>query len=99
MQVISDKLEGIELKVRQLASKLEGLQQDNAALLEENKKLRTQLSERNNAVGLLQEELKNSQQSLEQMKGLESRPSKKLKKDIERYIREIDKCIEWLNNT
>ena len=54
MQVISDKLEGIELKVRQLASKLESLQQDNAALLEENKKLRAKLSEKSNAMGLLQ---------------------------------------------
>ena len=98
MQVISDKLEGIELKLRQLALKMERLQSQNADLLDENKTLRLKLSKQDNAVGLLEDNLHKSQQSLEKMRETEPPGSKKIRKDIERYIKEIDKCIEWLNH-
>lgn len=95
MQVLSDKLESIELKLRQLAIKIESLKSENASLLDENKKLRASLSEKSNAVGLLEDRLEqNSQQHVEMPRDNELKNSKKLKKDIERYIKEIDKCIE-----
>jgi len=95
MQVTSDKIEGIELKIRQLAMKLERLEGENTKLSEENKKLRAGISEKTNALGLLEENLQKSQLSLGKPEA--PKASKKLKKDIERYIRDIDKALEWLN--
>ena len=98
MVALSDKLESIELKLRQLALKMEQLQNNNAQLLEENKNLRKNLSKQDNAVGLLEDNLQKSQINLEKVAEPKAPHTKRTKKDIERYIREIDKCIEWLKN-
>lgn len=98
MEVLADRLQGIELKLRQLALKVERLESENVDLLAENKKLKASLSQKDNAVGLLEDNLQKSQLSLDLMREKEPVRSKKIRKDIERYIKEIDKCIEWLNN-
>ena len=98
MVALSDKLQSIELKLRQLALKMEQLQNQNAQLLDDNKKLRIKLSQQDNAVGLLEDNLQKSQHNLEKVEKPKIPHSKRTRKDIERYIREIDKCIEWLNN-
>ena len=97
MQALADKITGIEEKVKLLARKLEQVQTENAALKEENRKLRTDLAviqEKGIQVGppvaiVPKEKEKNG----------ESLNSKKLKKEIDQYIKEIDKCIAWLEKS
>jgi len=96
MQVLSEKITNIEDKVRKLALKMERLQQENAALTEENRKLTNDLAARERKVGELNSKMANGQNETgrEQDSGI----SKKLRKEIDQYIKEIDKCIDWLQN-
>ncbi len=98
MQVLSEKIINIEAKVRQLALKMERLQEENAVLTEENRKLTNELAARDQRVGELNSKLALSQ-SKEQHGGEQhSGSTKKLRKEIDQYIKEIDKCIDWLQN-
>lgn len=98
MQALSEKLNGIELKVRQLALRLERLQNENKSLLQENKKLRTELTKKDDKLGVLEGKVARSQAALEVRRDNDPEDSKKLRKEIEQYIKEVDKCIEWLQN-
>jgi exonuclease VII small subunit len=97
-QVINERLTGIEKKVKQLAKKMEQLQKSNLALEEENRKLKSGLA--------VYKQQANQQLSLgvadttpiSKDKSGVDRNSKKMKKEIEQYLKEIDKCILWLQN-
>lgn len=98
MQALAEKINGIEQKVRRLAAKLEQVQKENAAYKEENRKLRTDL-----AVLMEKESQVNTQTvptapAVVQKNGGEPVNSKKLRKEIDQYIKEINKCIEWLQD-
>lgn len=99
MQNLSEKLGNVELKVRQLALKLDRLQNENSSLLEENNQLKNSITANNNRVIELEQKLLGSQQVLEKKRNDGPESSKKLRKDIEQYIQEVDKCIEWLQNS
>jgi len=99
MQNLSEKISSVELKVRQLALKLEQLQNENRSLHDENDQLKNSITDHNKRVISLEEKLLNTQQVLESKRENDPESSKKLRKDIEQYIKEIDKCIEWLQNT
>ncbi len=99
MQALSEKLTNIELKVRQLALRLERLENEKQRLLEDNKKLRTELVKKDNRLGQLEEKVAKSSAALELKRQNDPERSKKLRKEIEQYIREVDKCIAWLQNS
>ncbi len=92
---LSSKIDGIDLKVRQLALKLEQLQRDQALLLQENEKLKSEAARYRELADTLKNKLGTTQQVIE-AKGGES--TEKLRQQIDLYIGEIDKCIEWLYN-
>ncbi|MFM9947774.1 MAG: hypothetical protein ACKV1O_07555 [Saprospiraceae bacterium] len=92
---LSSKIDGIDLKVRQLALKLEQLQRDHALLLQENEQLKTETTRYREVAATLKNKLGTTQQAME-MKGEET--TEKLRQQIDLYIGEIDKCIEWLYN-
>ncbi len=98
MQNLSEKIGSIELKVRQLALLLERLQNENANLVDENKQLKDNLLDKNNRISELENGLANTKQVLERKRENDPESSRKLRKDIEQYIKEVDKCIEWLQN-
>ncbi len=97
-QVITERLTGIEKKVKQLAKKMEQLQKDNLALEEENRKLKSglavykQQADQSPSMGVADIAPTGNSKS-----GAD-KSSKKLKKEIEQYLKEIDKCIMWLQN-
>lgn len=97
MQALSDKITGIEEKVKLLARKLEQVQAESVALKEENRKLKTDLKviqEKGIQVGppvAIAPKIKE--------KNGEPLSSKKLKKEIDQYIKEINKCIAWLEKS
>ncbi|MCP3932514.1 MAG: hypothetical protein GY705_25865 [Bacteroidetes bacterium] len=94
----TDRLNSIMTKVSLLVSKLENLQSENASLSDENTRLKTALELENERVQLLKYKLEKVQQTMGENPGEEPEGSKKLKKQIDQYIKEIDKCIEWLQN-
>ena len=95
---LTDKLSNIELKVRQLALRLERLQNENSTLLLENKNLKSELLQNTNKLGQMEEKVVRSKVALDSKRDSDPEYSKKLRKEIDQYIGEIDKCIEWLQN-
>ncbi len=99
MEEILQKVDGIELKVRQLALKLERIQNENSLLQEENKQLKKELFSQQQLVGDMEQNLLKTQKALSKKREEDPEGSKKLRKAIDQYIDEIDKCIEWLQNS
>ena len=97
-QTLTDKLNNIELKVRQLALRLERLQNENKMLLLENKKQKAELLQNTNKLGIMEEKVIRSKVAIDFNRDSDPEYSKKLRKEIDQYIGEIDKCIEWLQN-
>ena len=94
----SNKLEQIELKLRQLALKIERLEKAKNDLLEENQQLKSDLKKRNDTIDALELQLKKTNEVLELKQMDEPESTKKVRKELDRYIKEIDKCIEWLDD-
>jgi len=98
-QVITERLNGIEEKVKQLAKKMEQLQKNNLSLEEENRKLKSglavykQQANQSTGVGVAA----TTPAAGNNKTGVDIN-SKKMKKEIEQYLREIDKCLTWLQN-
>lgn len=95
---MTQQLEHIEQKVLQLVEEIQNLRHRNAALLEENIKLKADQEAQNERIGELTQRLSNTQRALAQQRGDEPESSQKLRKQIDQYISEIDKCIAWLQN-
>lgn len=96
--MLTEKINNIEDKVRKLALKMERIQKENAALTEENRKLANELTAKTTVVSDLQSKLANGQQKIVTKVESDSGMDKKLRKEIDQYIKEIDKCIDWLQN-
>ena len=93
------QLENIEKKTMQLVEELKTLRNHNAVLSDENTKLKSELVGQNDRIGDLKERLSKTQQALAGQRGDDDQESsQKLRKQIDQYIVEIDKCIAWLQN-
>lgn len=95
---MTQQLDNIEQKVRRLAEAITALRQQNALLSSENNKLKADLEAQQERIGELTERLTNSQLALAGQRGDDSESTQKLRKQIDQYINEIDKCIAWLQN-
>ena len=85
-----DKLEHIEIKIKQLGFKLERLAKENSLLREENQNLKSALDRVGRQPG--------DSKDLPEEKDYRIAERQELKAQINQYIQEIDKCIEWLHN-
>jgi len=92
---LSNKLSGIELKVRELAFKLERLKRENTVLRDENKELRMEIEALQGKPGATPH---SAAQALDNEENGNNIATDQLKEKIDQYIKEIDKCIEWLHN-
>ncbi|MEO1260165.1 MAG: hypothetical protein AAFZ15_15325 [Bacteroidota bacterium] len=96
---MTGQVENIEQKILSLIEELQTLRSNNAALSEENEKLKADLAVQSDRIGNLTERLYNTQQALAGQRGNnDQESSQKLRKQIDQYIDEIDKCIAWLQN-
>lgn len=95
---MTTQLENIEKKVLLLVEELNSLRQKNAVLSDENTKLKTEAESKESRIGELTQRLSNTQQALAGQRGDDSESSQNLRKQIDQYILEIDKCIAWLQN-
>ena len=93
---LSNKIDQIELKLRQLALKIERLEKAKATLLEENEALKTKLRKGDTKTVSLEQQLRKTHEVLESKRTNDPERTQKVRKELERYIKEIDKCIEWL---
>ena len=89
-------VESIENKVNNIISLYNSLKKEKEEILEENKKLRSDISERDKSIKCLEEKINllrisKSVGALDVEKNMESR------RKINEYVREIDKCIALLN--
>ena len=90
--------DNIELKIQQLAQKLERLSEENIALKQTNEQLKEELDRQKGSVNALQEKLTLAQVSIDAKLEEKVENTKQLKHEIDQYIVEIDRCIEWLHN-
>ena len=101
MAVISKTINSIEQKAQLLIEKLKQLENENQMLLVKNK----ELTVKNKAMqgGLLLQNSGNSHlekhKIAQEEQGTERlEQNNDLRTEIDQYILEIDKCIEWLQN-
>ncbi len=87
---LTDRIESIYLKTKELALKVERLQKENTALKKENQKLKTNLER---CATEIRELTTRKEEEVEQR---EKTISPELGAQIDHYIQEIDKCIAWL---
>ena len=95
---MNEQLENIEKKVLALVETLSDLRQKNAVLSDENTKLKAEVANSETRISELTQRLSNTQQALAGQRGDDSESSQNLRKQIDQYISEIDKCIAWLQN-
>ena len=89
-------VESIENKVNNIISLYNSLKKEKEEILEENGKLKSDISERDKSIKSLEEKINllrisKSVGALDVEKNMESR------RKINEYVREIDKCIALLN--
>jgi hypothetical protein len=99
--MISETVNNIEQKTKVLIAHLIQLDRERAFLLEKNKELleqnrtlQTDLILKNSEISHLKKQVRT--QGGERVE--ESEQKQHLKQEINQYITEIDKCIEWLQN-
>lgn len=92
-----ERIDRIELKIRQLVQRIDRLKLENADLKDENQKLKDDLDRQRGSVSALTNKLEQTQRSLDlQREGQPEQPDQ-LKQQLEAYIEEINSCIEWLH--
>jgi predicted nucleic acid-binding Zn-ribbon protein len=93
------QLDSLDSKVKKLVAEVLQLRQAKDVLLSENEKLKQAFAKNEDLVVDLKRQLEKTQHALE--KKHENAPEQvvSLKYKIDSYIEEIDKCIEWLENT
>jgi predicted nucleic acid-binding Zn-ribbon protein len=91
------QIDQIEGKVLRLAQKLKRVQQEKEALQAENEQLKKLLKKKEDTIGVLTNRLETKQRILPVEKDLEEKDKEMLMQQIDQYIAELDKCIEWLH--
>lgn len=93
---VKEKLERIEEKIKSLGDRYQSAKTDNKRLKVESDVLREKISEQEELI----KQLENKNVNLHiARKGVDtSASSDTLRKKIDQYIKEIDKCIELLNS-
>ena len=99
--MISETVTNIEQKTKVLIAHLIQLDRERALLLEKNKELleqnrtlQTDLILKNSEISHLKKQVKTQGGERQE----EGEQKQHLKQEINQYITEIDKCIEWLQN-
>ncbi len=92
MADLSEQLESLEFKIKQLARKVELIKDENIQLVKENTQLRELLDQKDEKVlGITQEiEFEGAKQG--------EAKKEKIKAELDTYIEEIDHCIQILEN-
>ncbi len=98
MESLVEKIDGIELKVKQLALIIERLKNDNNTLIKENQNLNSLLADQKKKGKQHRETIEKLKLSLEKQQAEEQESTKEIKSEINHYIAQIDDCIAWLKD-
>ncbi len=96
MQDVLRKLDRLEERLLQLSQKIEYLRKENIMLIEENVKLK-QEAERNKSGKIAQARVAKEQVGDDDNTSVRNQ-TEQMKKELDKYIVEVDKCIELINN-
>jgi len=96
---LQQKIEGISATVRQLVAENARISSQNEQLRSELKKLNATISQNQEMVASLKLQLGKTQSALNSKQASSPEESKQLRKKVDKYIEELDKCIDWLENT
>ncbi len=97
MSDVSDKLMLVREKVQQLIEENQRLKREQVNLLELNKQLHTRLIKQEDAQLSLDTEMQVAQNSSAQNTLFEG-SNKQIIRQIDKYTKQIDACIDWLQN-
>ena len=89
------EIDGLEIKLRQLAAKVDRQRAQHEATLTENENLKRELDRQLGVVSSLKDKLAHSQPSSDT--GSVPADNSEQRETIEYCLREIDRCIEWLH--
>ena len=91
------KLEYIQIRIENIQNSYETASKENSDLVKENNALKLLLEEKNRELVELKEQIKIVKLA-QNFTNEDNEGKKELKKKINHYIKEIDKCIDILNN-
>ena len=91
-QQLNDRLDTLELKARQLAVRLKHVQGMNEELQALNNQLNRELDKANERIRQLETAVGSPQVGTTALVA----DAREIRKEIQRYIDELDKCIDWL---
>lgn len=90
-------LDGLEIKLRQLAAKADRQRADYERVVAENQQLKGELDRQTGIVHSLKDKLERSQSGEEKATAAGgASPSAGQRETIEFCLREIDRCLDWL---
>ncbi len=95
---LNEKIDQVDLKARQVALKMDHLQDKYAKLMGENRSLRQKLESAIHMIADLEEKLELSQNTLHKKQNNDPQDVKEMRKKIDDSIKDIDSCIDWLEN-
>lgn len=92
-------MEGLSKKITNIEDKVKLLGQEIQSLRAENKKLRQDQERFDGSLFGSQNRSKESTSVGKPTRIRQTAEVKKLKKEIDQYIKEIDKCVDWLQKS
>lgn len=98
MQNLYNKIERIDLKIRQVLQKIEMLKKENKTLLEENIKLKKEQKNYVEKLKEVDETIAMQQADSYTNKSTKTIDVAEVKEELKQYIKEIDTCIESLKH-
>ncbi len=96
---LNEKIEQVDLKARQLALKMEHLQERNTKLTNENRNLQHKLENAIIMIADMEEKLEFTENNLAKKQKSDPQNVREMRKKIDSSIKDIDNCIEWLENS
>ncbi len=96
---LSEKLDLLDIKLRQYIQFNALIKQENTELHVQNQKLKANLASTNDKMLQLQRQLEQGRAELEQEEQDKEKQAKRLKKQLDQYINHIDESINWLEQS
>lgn len=97
IKTLAERLEAIDNKVKKLAQKYEIIKKENIMLMEENIQLKQNAGKHKAELDVVGKNLSKTSNDLKS-KGGTSKDDEEVRLTIDKYIKEIEHCIELLEN-
>lgn len=91
------QIDGLEIKLRQLAAKVDRQRAQYEATLTENENLKRELDRQLGVVSSLKDKLAHSRTSAPEAGSTPATDNAAHRETIDYCLREIDRCIDWLH--